>query len=43
LDALHFCTFLLLADSDWVFVTADTPFANFVSELGHQVINPVSN
>lgn len=43
LDALHFCTFLLLADSDWAFVTADTPFAHFVAELGYRVINPVSN
>ncbi|WP_037326271.1 type II toxin-antitoxin system VapC family toxin [Runella zeae] len=41
LDALHFCTFQLLADTDWAFVTADTPFANFVSQLGYEVINPM--
>ncbi len=42
LDALHFCSFKLLAESDWAFVTADTPFANFVSELGYPVINPMT-
>jgi uncharacterized protein len=41
LDALHFCSFQLIADTDWVFVSADTPFANFVSRLGHRVINPM--
>lgn len=42
LDALHFSSFRLLEEKDWAFVTADTPFANFVVQLGHQVINPLS-
>ncbi len=42
LDALHFCSFTLISEPDWAFVTADTPFANFVSELGYRVINPMS-
>lgn len=41
LDALHFSSFRLLEETDWAFVTADTPFAGFVSKLGYQVINPM--
>ncbi|NIJ54630.1 type II toxin-antitoxin system VapC family toxin [Dyadobacter arcticus] len=43
LDALHFCSFRLLADSTWAFVTADTPFAGFVSGLGYHVVNPLTS
>ncbi len=41
LDALHFCSFRVLAAADWHFVTVDLAFAQVVRSLDYSVINPM--
>jgi hypothetical protein len=40
LDALHLGAFRLLADNDWIFVSADEVLCNTAELEGFRVINP---
>jgi len=41
LDALHLGAFILIADPDWLFVSADNNLCKVVSDLGYRVLNPL--
>jgi len=41
LDALHLAAFVLIAEEDWCFVTADTVLLDTVKAMGYKTLNPL--
>lgn len=41
LDALHLGAFTLIAEPDWLFVSADNNLCKVVTGLGYRVLNPL--
>jgi len=43
LDALHLAAYLLIAEEDWAFVSADQNLCSTATSAGHTVLNPLDD